>query len=261
MTLADRTITALRATHDQLTGVVPKLTNEQLVAPSAATQWSIADVLSHLGSGAQITLATLQAALDGSPAPDQDFNQSVWDRWNAMSPRDHATGFLAADEELVNTVERLDPQQRQTLQVAMGFLPAPLPLAGFAGMRLNETAQHTWDVLAASDPAATLAPDTAVVLAEHFAGDLGFLTGFISKPDAVLRPAVVEIAGSGFGLNLTDTVALVTDPAQPTATFTGPLEAAMRLITGRLTPQHTPRDVTVTGDVTLDELRAVFPGY
>ncbi len=47
----------------------------------------------------------------------------------------------------------------------------------------------------------------------------------------------------------------------PTATFTGPLEAAMRLIAGRLGPTHTPSDVTVTGNVTLEDLRAVFPGY
>ena len=46
-----------------------------------------------------------------------------------------------------------------------------------------------------------------------------------------------------------------------TATFTGPLEAAVRLLSGRLKPEFTADGVGVTGNVTLDELRKVFPGY
>ena len=58
-----------------------------------------------------------------------------------------------------------------------------------------------------------------------------------------------------------DSVAL--EPAgggAPTATYDGPLEAVVRLLTGRLSPEHTPADVSVSGHVTLDELRQVFPG-
>ena len=47
----------------------------------------------------------------------------------------------------------------------------------------------------------------------------------------------------------------------PTATFIGPLDALVRLVAGRLTPARTPAGVEVIGDVTLDELRKVFPGY
>jgi hypothetical protein len=46
-----------------------------------------------------------------------------------------------------------------------------------------------------------------------------------------------------------------------TATFSGPLAAAIRLLSGRLKPEHTPADVEVNGNVTLDDLRKVFPGY
>ena len=49
--------------------------------------------------------------------------------------------------------------------------------------------------------------------------------------------------------------------ANPTATFVGPLEAAIRLVGGRLTAAHTPAGVEVIGDVTLDDLRKVFPGF
>ena len=40
-----------------------------------------------------------------------------------------------------------------------------------------------------------------------------------------------------------------------------PAEAFIRLIAGRLAPEHTPHGVTVDGAISLDDLRKVFPGY
>ena len=260
-TLADRTIAALRATHDDLAALVPGLTDEELTGPSGASEWTVAQVLSHLGSGAEIGLATLQTALAAGPAAEPGFNESVWDRWNAMSPREQATNFLDHGGRLVTAFETLTAEQRTTAQVDLGFLPQPLTLASYAGMRLNESAQHSWDVRVAFDPAAAIRADVAAVLAEHLTGGLGFLVGFIGKADALAESAVVDIEGSGYGLVVTDKVAVVTEPADPTATFTGRLEAAIRLVGGRLRPTNTPESVKVTGAVTLDDLRRVFPGY
>jgi hypothetical protein len=142
-TLADRTIVALRATHDDLAALVPGLTDEQLLRPSGASEWSVAQVLSHLGSGAEIGLATLEGALGASPAAEPGFNENVWDRWNAMSPREQATNFLDHNTRLVAAYEALTAEQRMTAQVDLGFLPEPLPLASLAGMRLNESALHS----------------------------------------------------------------------------------------------------------------------
>jgi uncharacterized protein (TIGR03083 family) len=260
-TLADRSIAVLRATHDDLAALVPGLTDEQLTGPSGASEWTVAQVLSHMGSGAEIGLATLQTALTAGPAAGPDFNQSVWDRWNAMSPREQATNYLDHDARLVAAFEGLTAEQRSTGQVDLGFLPEPLALASFAGMRLNEAAQHSWDVRVAFDAAAAIPADAAAVLAEHLAGGLSFLPGFIGKADALAAPVVVDVEGSGYGLVVTDKAAVVADPADPTATFTGPLEAAIRLVGGRLRPANTPESVKVTGAVTLDDLRRVFPGY
>ena len=260
-TPADRTITALRATHDELAALVPDLSEDQLRGPSGASDWTVAQVLSHLGSGAEIALAGLTATIDGGAALGQDFNHEVWDRWNAMNPQDQAAGFVEHDARLVTAYEALTPAQRETLQIALGFLPAPLPLAAVAGMRLNEAAQHSWDVRVALDPDAAIRGDTAQLLAEHLAGDLQFMAGFIGKADALAAPAVVEIRGSGFGIVIADGVVLTEAVPTPTAMFVGPLEAAVRLIGGRLTAAHTPAAVEVTGDVTLDDLRRVFPGY
>ena len=259
---ADATISALRSTHDDLVAVVRGLTDEQLLDPSGASEWPVAHVLSHLGSGAEIGLASLRAAAGEGDAPGDGFNQSVWDRWNAMSPREQADAFVDSDEVLVAAYEGLTPEQRSDLQVKLGFLPMPLPVASLAGMRLNEAAQHSWDARVAHDDDAAIPDETASLVVEHYATGLGFLLGFIGKADALSEPAVVALGDVGLALSVTDTVALVpTDETVATATLTGPPDAVARLISGRLTPRWTPEAVTVSGNVDLDALRRVFPGY
>ncbi|MGX6603311.1 maleylpyruvate isomerase family mycothiol-dependent enzyme [Micromonosporaceae bacterium Da 78-11] len=260
-TLASRTIAALRSEHDTLASTVTALSPEQLTGPSGASDWTVADVLSHLGSGAEITLAGFRASLGETPLPAPDFNQSVWDRWNALSPQDQATAWLRSDTALVTALESIPEERHDDIRVDMGFLPEPLPLAQFAAMRLNEVVQHGWDVRVGLDPAATLAEPAAQLLAEHLSGGIGFMLGFIGKPAAVREHAVLEISKTPFRLVVDDQVRLTTEARPETATFTGPLESAVRLFTGRLTPKYTPADVEVTGNLTLDELRVVFPGF
>jgi uncharacterized protein (TIGR03083 family) len=260
-TLADRTIAALRANHDELAVLVPDLSDAQLRSPSGAAEWSVAQALSHLGSGSEIGLAVLTAALDGEPLPGQEFNEGVWQRWNALAPRAQAKGFVEHSDRLVAAYESLPDEQRQNARVDLGFLPDPLPLAAVAGMRLNELALHSWDARVALDPHAALLGDTAEVLVEQLLAHLGFMTGFIGKADAVAGPAVVEVEGSKVGIVIAEKVALTHTVTHPTATFVGPLEAVIRLLAGRLDAAHTPAGVDVTGDLTLDDLRKVFPGY
>jgi uncharacterized damage-inducible protein DinB len=81
--LVDRTIAALRAEHDTLVTLLPNLSDEQLGAPSGASAWSIAHVLSHLGSGAEINRKPIARAA-GEPV-DEEGNQSVWARWDSSS--------------------------------------------------------------------------------------------------------------------------------------------------------------------------------
>ncbi|HEX3706512.1 MAG TPA: maleylpyruvate isomerase family mycothiol-dependent enzyme [Mycobacteriales bacterium] len=257
--LADRTIAALRAHHDELAGLIPILTDAQLTGPSGASEWSVAQVLSHLGSGAEIGLVAYQIALTDRAEPEADFNQGVWDRWNAMSPQDQANGFLEHDARLLETIESLTPDQRANLQIKLSFLPAPLGIATIAGMRLNEVAHHSWDVRVGLDPAATLHEEAAAVLLEQLSGELGFMLRFTGKADALASPAVVDALG--YGLVIADEVSLAPSSESANATFAGPTEALVRLFGGRLKPAHTPEAVEVTGDVSLDDLRSVFPGF
>jgi len=255
--LTDASIAELRAIHDRLAATVAGLSPEQLTAPSGAEEWTVADVLSHLGSGAEISRYPVVA---GAGAPEEaPTNQEVWDRWNALPPVEQAAGFVAANEKLVATYEALSPEQRESIQVDLGFLPQPVPLATALGMRLNEAALHGWDVQVGLDPAAALSEESAELLARHFAETMTFLLGFAGKPQGAPEGRValgdhsIVIAAEG--------VRLEPGIGAATSKFEGPLEAGIRLLAGRLRPAYTPAGVTVSGDISLDDLRKVFPGY
>ena len=86
----------------------------------------------------------------------------------------------------------------------------------------------------------------------------------VDEPDGTGRPDGVGPARVAVGdhtIVIEDSVRLEDGTDGATARFEGPLEAAIRLLAGRLDPAHTPEGVTVSGDVTLDDLRRVFPGY
>jgi uncharacterized protein (TIGR03083 family) len=259
---ADRTIDALQSGHDDLARLVPALTPEQLTNPSGASEWDVSQVLGHLGSGAVITKAGLNGILSGTGNPAPDFNQGVWHRWNAMTPQERADGFLAADEALLAVYHGIDDQTRDSLRTDLGFLPEPVGLAVAAGFRLNEFTLHSWDARVAFDPAATLRPEATALLLDRVA----FLLGWIGKPAALDGSSGTLLVRLNdpereFGLQLGEGVSLVPAPAQPDGVLTAPAEAWLRLATGRLSAEHTPLPVEVTGDIDLATLRRVFPGF
>ena len=253
--LVDRTITALRSEHDVLAGLVRTLTDDQLVATSGAAEWTVAQVLSHLGSGAEIGRAPIARAA-GETVVVED-NQAIWARWDASAPRAQAEGFLEHNGRWLEMVEAFTSEQRSSLTVDLRFLPEPVPLLTALGMRLNEVANHSWDVRVALDPHAGVDADSAEVLVELLAGPVGFMLSFVAKPAELEGPVSVAIPGAG--LVIDNTVTVVNHLESPSATFNGPAEAFIRLVSGRLKPPH-DNGVTVDGNVTLDDLRRVFPG-
>src|SRR5262245_65071239 len=100
-----RFIGALRGSHDRLRALVGELDNDGLVRQSMCTEWSVAQVLSHLGSGAEIGLGTLEANVAGQDPPGSDTFPPIWERWNAMEPREVADRFAEADRHFVEAFE------------------------------------------------------------------------------------------------------------------------------------------------------------
>ncbi len=91
-----------------------------LARPSYPSEWTIADVLSHIGSGAVIMHRRLDDDLAGRDTPD-DFAPGVWDSWNAKAPTDQRDDALAADAALLARIETVTPDMRETFTFAMGL--------------------------------------------------------------------------------------------------------------------------------------------
>ncbi len=104
---------------DRLRRITEALDAEQLVSASYDSGWSIADVLSHIGSGATIMRRSIEAAADATSVPE-GFNQSVWDEWNAKSPSAQATDVLVADAALLQTVADISPEPTVQLSSRSG---------------------------------------------------------------------------------------------------------------------------------------------
>jgi uncharacterized protein (TIGR03083 family) len=247
-------VRALRASHDRLAGLVAGLDGDGLRAQSFDTEWSIADVLSHLGSGAEIFTLYVDAGAAGGEPPSREAFPGIWDTWNARSPEEQAARSVEANEALVSRIESLTPEQRAAFQVTM-FGPVPMDLATFLGMRLSEHALHSWDVAVALDPAARVAPDAVELLIDTAPRMAGFI-GKKAPAPATIAVAVTD-PDRAFTLDTGGVSVLPASSEATTASVALPAEAFIRLLSGRI---GDGAELKADG-VTLAELKAVFPGF
>ena len=249
-------IGALRRSHDALRATVEPLDEARLRQQSYASDWSIAQVLSHLGSGAEIFGLFLDAGLSGAEPPGGDTFPPIWQAWNELGPQEQATDALATDEVLVKRLESLNDDERDRMRLHLFGMD--LSLTGLARMRLGEHAVHSWDVAVALDPAATVAP-AAVSLLIDALGPIAARSGKPSKRPLAVRVTTTEPARQ-FTIEATVTVRL--EPAEADGSVPHlrlPSEALVRLVYGRLDPAHTPQ--VEISKLDLDELRQIFPGF
>ncbi len=255
-------IATLRESHDKLTGLLEPMTPEQVRAQSYDEDWSIAQVLSHLGSGAEIALMMLPGALGEAEPVSRDAFGPVWDVWNAKGPDEQAADALATDEKHVATLEQLSDEHLAAIR--MDFIGMQLDAVGVVRLRLGEHVMHTWDISVMQDPAERVQADAVELLIDNVPQ---FLAPRLGKP--LDEPFAVRITTtspdrdylltSGESVSMTNWTGEGPDGAEvPHVTM--PAEALLRLAYGRLDPEHTPD--TVSGDPdTLDKLRVIFPGF
>jgi uncharacterized protein (TIGR03083 family) len=248
-------LSALRTSVDRLANLVRPLDDVAVTGRAYPSQWTIADVLSHLGSGAVIAQRRVDDALSGSPTPE-DFNAGVWDEWNAKSPRIKVDDGLLADGAFVARLEAVAPGERARFRTSMG--PFEFDWDAFVGMRLNEHLLHEWDVTVSADPAATLAADGAALVVDN----LELIGRFTAKPNGDPRAITVRTTDPDRSFAVTiepGTVTLASAATADQPDLSMPAESFVRLVYGRLDPGHTPP--SVAGELAaLDQLRAVFPG-
>ena len=254
-TSPDAWIGALRHSHDRLQALVEPLDPGQLKQRSYASEWSIAQVLSHLGSQAEIFGLFLEAGLTRQDPPGREEFGPIWDTWNAKDPQAQASDALRADAATLERFESLDADQRARWRLKL--FGRDSDLTGLARMRLGEHAVHSWDIAVALDPAAALEPDAVALLIDT----VGPLATRAGKPDGEQRRVRISTTDPERHLILETGTAITLTPADADdapVDLRLPAEALIRLVYGRLGPDHTPP--LEAGDVDLDELRRLFPG-
>ncbi len=244
---------ALEISVGHLGTVVDGLSESQYVASAYPTDWTVADVMGHLGSGAIISKRRIDDALEERETPPQ-FNESVWDVWNAKTPHAQVTDGLDADRALLARFLELTPEEQGRYTLNLG--PMTFDFEGAVRLRLGEHAVHTWDIEEVLDPQVTLLPEAVPFLIDN----LDLLLRFTAKSTEHKHTLHIRTTDPGRELALTqgeDGVTLSAVEGVETFDLELPAEAFVRLAYGRLDEQHTPAGVDTTH---LDELRRVFPG-
>jgi uncharacterized protein (TIGR03083 family) len=248
---------AFRTSVNRLRDVVAPLDDETIVRSAYPAEWTIAQVMSHVGSAAVILGRRLDDQRAGHDTPE-DAAPAVWDEWNAKTPRAQVDDGLAADAAYLQRLEAMSDQDRQELSFTIG--PLRLDFDQLAGVRLNEHAVHSWDIEVALDPSATIPPAIAALIVDN----LDLIARYTSKPGG--DPSQITVRTSEperhFTVELApDSVSLIPSAGEAGAGAPHlelPAEAFVRLVYGRLDPEHTPPSV---GDpALLQRLRGTFPG-
>jgi uncharacterized protein (TIGR03083 family) len=253
----DAALALLAASHQRLRSLVEPLSHEQLVVPSFCDDWSVAQVLSHLGSQSEILTGMLVAARDGTEPPRTDDNPAVWARWDGRSPEEQRDASLATNATELGHLQSLSEPQRAELRISLFDGMMEVDVAGYARLRLNEHALHSWDVAVALDPTARLHPDAAAAVLEG----IGVLVSYLGRPEGHAFALRLELTDREEVrvLAVRDQVAIEPWADQPVdGTLRLPTEAFVRLVYGRSLDAD---PIEVDADtVAVPDLRAVFPG-
>lgn len=181
----------------------------------------------------------------------------VWDAWNARSAEGQAAAWHEHDERSVRRFETLTESEIANLHVSC--FGRELNAADFVRMRLTEHAIHTWDVEVVRESGARVAPDAVELIVDG----LGWIASIVGKPQG--KPFRLRVQSSdperNFLLKAGESVTIADwDGRAADGELQMPAEAFVRLMYGRLDDAHTPETAMTGADVTLDDLRSIFPG-
>jgi uncharacterized protein (TIGR03083 family) len=255
----DHLVSVLHASQQRLTGALDGLSEEQAGTQSYDDDWTVAQVASHLGSGAELFTLFIETGLKGEATPGVEAMQPVWDAWNGRDPLDQVRDAVAFNDAFLERVDALTEAERDAW--SLDLFGGEKTLAEFLTMRLAEHAVHTWDIVVAFDPTATLTDEASAYVVDNLAAVAGW-TG--QKQDEQVSVEVrttgperalhLDLGPGGVGLTPSS------DDTAASAELALPAESFVRLVYGRLDPDHTPASVEARG-VDLDLLRRTFPGF
>jgi uncharacterized protein (TIGR03083 family) len=245
---------ALQDSVQHLKAVASEIDLADYTSSAYPSEWTVADTFSHLGSGAVIGKRGFEDSVAHRDR-DAEFNQSVWDEWNAKSPSDQVSDSLVNDAVYLSCLEEATDEQRQEFEMKLG--PFAFDFEGLVGLRLGEHVLHTWDVEVPFHPEATLSNNAANAILDN----IQFVATRAARPTGEARNVTIRTTDPVRDFTLVigvDSVKLIEEPHEGDVDLGLPAEALVRLIYGRLDEEHTPH--SVRGEV-VSFLRSVYPGF
>ena len=221
----------------------------------------MSQVLSHLGSGAEIALAGYVAALAGDEPPRAGLQPDGLGPVERARPAG-AGGRVPGAQRGPGGLARGPVTRRPREPPDQAGLPARAAPDRLGGR--DEAARGPPSTLGRPrgvDPAARdrRRPGPAALRAPRRRPGLPAPLHRQGRP--ARRAGADRIEAPTSTILVEDHVSVSTSATDPTATFHGTPEAALRLLAGRLKAPYIPAGVDVTGNVNLDDLVRVFPGY
>jgi uncharacterized protein (TIGR03083 family) len=260
-------IGAIRREYEVLDRWLAALNDEAWQGPTACSEWPVYRVVSHLGSGAEIALQTLDEQLTGGPPADQAARQRVWSHFDSLTaPRPLYDDFRDRNDKFFACLDALPADQREQ---RIKFFAGELPVAGYSLFRLGEFTLHSWDIRVGLDPTARLLAST---VGPYLPQALATMNRRANK-DAkqALDGTAWSFAVWGpverqFAVVVRDgNVEAVDEPlGTPAASLRMSTEAFCRLCVGRLPLEQAERDgeADIGGDRAMAlRLNELFPGF
>ncbi|MFI5613215.1 maleylpyruvate isomerase N-terminal domain-containing protein [Amycolatopsis sp. NPDC051903] len=243
-----RWLNALNGSSARLSAIVADLPEDALRAESYATGWTVAQVLSHLGSAAEICSALVERGLAGDRTPPSaDDTRPVWARWDAMSAEEQRSSWYEADRR------HRDLLASAGETTVIPYFAGLLSVTEYAGYRLSEQSLHAWDIEVQTNPSATI-PESNLLWER-----LDLVVTRFHNAEVKARLAPMRIGLPDAALVIDGEVHLEpADVTSPDAEIAGDRDAVLRLFYGR---NRDADGLKVAGAAQLDDLRALFPGF
>jgi uncharacterized protein (TIGR03083 family) len=259
MSDANPVIPMLRQAHEAFALLVAPLDGDAIRRRSYCDDWSVAQVASHLGSGAELGLDWLGAAMTHTEPMAQEDMQKVWDKWNGRSPEEQVSGAVVASAAQVEAFETATADQLAQAHIKL-FGMLDLDGVGLARIRIPELVVHSWDIAVIGDPSARLLRQGVDLMID----ELPARVGRFGKPQTRVWSLNVATTGPERDYVLRNGDQISLEPgtaADADGELRLPAEALIRLIYGRVDDTNAGDIVLHAAEITLADLEAVFPGF
>lgn len=240
-----RVSSALRGVFNNVDAYLSRLDPAGWREQSYCKDWKVYQVVSHLGSGAEIMGRGLEAGLRETTPLDDEGRRAIWARFDALGPDGIYPAFLEANRYYFSVVDSVGQGGEQEYERLIPAFRGPVTPAQHMTLRLSEFAIHAWDIAVVRRPAARISQPAVDILVDNLADRVGRLAH--KDVAAALGGKAIAITlvdpPRSFVLSFADGTAALGHGGNTQASLAMAAESFIRLLTGRLDGRQLEREI------------------